>query len=976
MSDEIHIHLWGPPVVDWIGEVDGKAASPIASSLPLNHDRNTVYFHGQKGGLHLLKALLNETISGVTTNEDKDGIEIICGDPIDRDHKCAEESLEFSSEEAEHIRTIRMEETSEGEISRNVVEIVSDKSQPVKNHTLWKNFSNSPDPIYRMMGWIDREAGDYTLPEIDLKTAPHNILVLDDPGWKDQSAKTDKISQERKARQDASIENLKKSLCDKDRLGCILLKYNAQNNVTRNANITETRVYKSLIEAGLGFKTTVLTTVADLRNDDNVRIGTSLSWEQLFSDIYNTIKEKFFANPRGGIAQVIVSIDYCGIVIQNKNCATLIFHHSLQEGDFVNLPGNKGTILGKSTCMLAALVTDLAAMLQEDKQSLLQLMQSRVLQDPLTVAPFFINAARNGLLLMRRLHEIGYERTPCLKQPRFIFPAKKLGLELNECRYEALTTYDQSVPPEMTTKKKKRDRLSFGSFDYVPQSIAASGQFWTILEKKEEKEDRNESKNRAANSSRPPRITLEYLRFVSKNFKDRHRIYEQAKMVIEKGIENSLQNVPFENIGAWCSADRREIEGVRSVHNAIRNYIAGQTKLPLSLAVFGPPGAGKSYIVKEIARSLDFPAENILTYNLSQMQSPAELTHAFQEIRDLHLRGDKPPVVLWDEFDTPLDDKKLGWLRYFLAPMQDGEFMEHGKAHPVGRGIYAFAGGTCSCFSDFVREEMGDKEAKKPDFISRLRAHVDVKGPNGEPDSISDKHYVIRRATLLHSHLKRHAPHLAKKDGGFEMDSGVLNAFLRTVNYRHGARSMEAIILLSDLAGKQKFELSALPPDHILKLYVDARDFTERTRPGNSGRIRLGLLRADKKTSELSPVQKGNLDVCLEYTKETCGLTLALALIDAKDLAFAAEIRKRVGDGPTVRFIVVLPVAKAFYADDSKAFTKEITPELRSEYRWWINYAEVVVANVAPTWDIACEEARRITQSASDFDENDPIHKP
>ncbi len=31
------------------------------------------------------------------------------------------------------------------------------------------------------------------------------------------------------------------------------------------------------------------------------------------------------------------------------------------------------------------------------------------------------------------------------------------------------------------------------------------------------------------------------------------------------------------------------------------------------------------------------------------------------------------PLVFWDEFDTSLDGRPLGWLRYFLAPMQDGD---------------------------------------------------------------------------------------------------------------------------------------------------------------------------------------------------------------------------------------------------------------------------------------------------------------
>ena len=62
-------------------------------------------------------------------------------------------------------------------------------------------------------------------------------------------------------------------------------------------------------------------------------------------------------------------------------------------------------------------------------------------------------------------------------------------------------------------------------------------------------------------------------------------------------------------------------------------------------------------------------------------------------MRDLGLSG-KLPLVFWDEFDTALEGQPLGWLRYFLAPMQDGAFQDGQITHPIGRAIFVFAGGT------------------------------------------------------------------------------------------------------------------------------------------------------------------------------------------------------------------------------------------------------------------------------------------
>jgi len=58
-----------------------------------------------------------------------------------------------------------------------------------------------------------------------------------------------------------------------------------------------------------------------------------------------------------------------------------------------------------------------------------------------------------------------------------------------------------------------------------------------------------------------------------------------------------------------------------------------------------------------------------------------------------------------------------------------------------------------------------------------------------------------------------------------QIDSGVLRAMLLTRIYRHGARSMEAIIATSQLAGKTRFERSSLPTEAQLDLHVDGQDF-------------------------------------------------------------------------------------------------------------------------------------------------------
>jgi hypothetical protein len=125
------------------------------------------------------------------------------------------------------------------------------------------------------------------------------------------------------------------------------------------------------------------------------------------------------------------------------------------------------------------------------------------------------------------------------------------------------------------------------------------------------------------------------------------------------------------------------------------------------------------------------------------------------------------------------------------------------------------------------------RSAKIPDFISRLKGFVNVLGPNrkkvaSEESPFSDPYYVIRRAILLRSILQRTAPQLFHSQDGknlLSIDRGVLRAFLKTREYKHGVRSMEAIGAMSQLAGKSAFERSSLPPEAQLDLHVDGQEF-------------------------------------------------------------------------------------------------------------------------------------------------------
>ncbi len=306
-----------------------------------------------------------------------------------------------------------------------------------------------------------------------------------------------------------------------------------------------------------------------------------------------------------------------------------------------------------------------------------------------------------------------------------------------------------------------------------------------------------------------------------------------------------LKRVPMAVFAkALRTCDRREIENYRALYTLMLDYInKPNPPRPLSVAVFGPPGAGKSFGVKMVAKALGQlggprPIET-LTFNLSQYQDPDDLADAFHLIRDLVLRG-KIPLVFFDEFDTTLGQTKLGWLRYFLAPMQDSEFLDDGTPHPIGQAIFVFAGGTCSTYGDFARpflvpesDTVRDdfKAAKGPDFLSRLRGTLDIPGLDlnvefdayGPVDAFPcEAAILLRRAGILSHQLRDKAPRLVDSTGALQVSPVVLRALLHTPEFLHGNRSFEALLDMSRLSGADKLSPSLLPSASHIELHANS----------------------------------------------------------------------------------------------------------------------------------------------------------
>ncbi|MGE0225152.1 MAG: RyR domain-containing protein [Acetobacteraceae bacterium] len=300
-----------------------------------------------------------------------------------------------------------------------------------------------------------------------------------------------------------------------------------------------------------------------------------------------------------------------------------------------------------------------------------------------------------------------------------------------------------------------------------------------------------------------------------------------ARQIARFGI-GVLDRLPRAQFGKLLAADRNEIEALRTIRRCMIEYRDNEKpKRPLSIGVFGPPGAGKSFGVEQLANEI-FSKEAWRAFNLSQFQNSDELNGAYHQVRDLALAG-ITPVVFWDEFDS----RDLYWLQYLLAPMQDGRFQHGQLQHSIGKCVFIFAGGTSWAFEEFTPQEPAALAAfrrlKGPDFVSRLDAYMNVLGPNPrmsvgllgrrmvDPADIS---YPIRRALLIRAHLG------CDPRETVDFDPALLHALLRVGTYRHGSRSLEKLVLSLRGDDPTTVRRSNLPHSAQLGMHVDAEEFT------------------------------------------------------------------------------------------------------------------------------------------------------
>jgi hypothetical protein len=119
---------------------------------------------------------------------------------------------------------------------------------------------------------------------------------------------------------------------------------------------------------------------------------------------------------------------------------------------------------------------------------------------------------------------------------------------------------------------------------------------------------------------------------------------------------------------------------------------------------------------------------------------------------------------------------------------------------------------------------------KGRDFLSRLQAHLDIMGLEPDAGELKGRTeperkshtlpYTMRKAILLRGALDQWLPQIFDSRKRARMDEELVEQFLTVWRYKHGVRSIEAIIRMSALGDGVRFSKSCLPPEAQLFMHI------------------------------------------------------------------------------------------------------------------------------------------------------------
>jgi len=563
-----------------------------------------------------------------------------------------------------------------------------------------------------------------------------------------------------------------------------------------------------------------------LRSGCNLAIARRISIERTAQDFLQELHTNPLLGELGAFEHLIVRFGLLAVVhsyrIKNRR-----FHRLFFDPENIYKPEYStklsGGVTGTQTLLLDNIISELLTLDNEEQKN------------PYDVAEKIGDGIKQGIVDCRARYDNGYGET-AKEALEFLGP-------------ESIRQTFQSVK---SSERNEKNRYS--TADIADERIPLAHPAWSILAQSAEYKLVQAAESIVYHG-------------VHKALNSREIALDQSPE--SDDCQSNVDNRVWSPIGWFGTKKKRmivleryELESYRSVQLLMEEVMNSRNSSILSIAVFGPPGSGKSFVSERIADSACEASKVtpvLKKINLASISDSNQLIEkldkafseyfqqyelAKNEVADTKKIKTLQLIIFFDEFDCSINDKVLGWLKTFLPMMQDGEFTTAINTRKPNYSTYhnqpilIFAGGTSHTYSNFSRQDSaGDPEdqlrfaqAKGPDFVSRLRGHIDILGPS--KTSEHDEGYVIRRAILLRTAFLRHV-RLSEEESLIEY---IYNPFLRAMltvsRYKHGARSMEAIIAMCAQLPGGKISSASMPTHAQLNMHVDANEFLKLVRSG------------------------------------------------------------------------------------------------------------------------------------------------
>ena len=157
----------------------------------------------------------------------------------------------------------------------------------------------------------------------------------------------------------------------------------------------------------------------------------------------------------------------------------------------------------------------------------------------------------------------------------------------------------------------------------------------------------------------------------------------------------------------------RLVKGINDFHT--------NPQYPTAAMLIADPGSGKSFLIKQLAKSARLEP---LTFNITHLSSRGEIISWFDTI---HTKQQEMPdqkfLVFIDEINSDLDGGKP--YSAFLSPLEDGFYVRNGQTYSLQPAVWIFAG----------TENPTLKEGEKgSDFMSRMTLGAIQLNHNIEPN--------------------------------------------------------------------------------------------------------------------------------------------------------------------------------------------------------------------------------------------------